>query len=337
MPRSVRIEYEGAVYHVLCRGDRQESIFFDLRDREVFLETLAEGCERAGFRVHSYVLMTNHYHLLLETPEPNLVVGMQWFQGTYTARFNARQRKRGHVFQGRYKAIPVEADEYDYFRRVSDYIHLNPARAGMVDRVSSDVLAYPWSSLAVFSSARSLPAWLVRSRLFDALGLPDESARSRRRFVERLRLKARELWASEHELDEEWKALRRGWYVGGPEFREALEERAERSVKGKKRASFRDDGLRRHDERAAKRLLDQALQCLELNQTQVRRLKKNEPRKQVLAWLMKTRTTVATSWIQDQLEMGDESNIRRAVVCCRTGSTAKHRNLVRHMLHVCRD
>ena len=155
--------------------------------------------------------------------------------------------------------------------------------------------------------------------------------------MERLRLKARELWASDNELEEEWKALRRGWYVGGQEFREALEERAERSIKGKKRASFRDDGLQRHDERAAKRLLDQALQCLELNQTQVRMLRKNEPRKQVLAWLIKTRTIVAASWIQDQLEMGDESNIRRAVACCRTGSTVKHRDLIRRILHLCRD
>ena len=206
----------------------------------------------------------------------------------------------------------------------------------MVDR-AANVAGYPWSSLAVFGSARSLPAWLVRARLFDALGLPDESARSRKRFAERLRLKARELWASENELEGEWKALRRGWYVGGPEFRESLEERGERSMKGKKRASFRDDGLRRHDERAARRLLDQALQCCELDRAQVRRLKKSDPRKQVLAWLMKTRTAVAASWIQDQLEMGDESNIRRAVVCCRTGSTATHRDLVRRILHACRD
>jgi len=81
---------EGAVYHVMCRGDRREAIFADDRDREMFLGTLGQMCARSGLRVHSYVLMSNHYHLLVETPEPNLVAGMKWFQGTYTQRFNAR-------------------------------------------------------------------------------------------------------------------------------------------------------------------------------------------------------------------------------------------------------
>ncbi len=128
MPRSVRIEYPGAVYHVMCRGDRREAIFVEDADREMFLATLADMCGRTGARVHSYVLMSNHYHLLMETPEPNLVAGMKWFQGAYTQRFNARQRLSGHLFQGRYKAIPVDAERPEYFRIASDYIHLNPAR-----------------------------------------------------------------------------------------------------------------------------------------------------------------------------------------------------------------
>jgi REP element-mobilizing transposase RayT len=90
MPRPVRIQDEGAVYHVMCRGDRREAIFADDRDREMFLGTLGQMCARSGLRVHSYVLMSNHYYLLVETPEPNLVTGMKWFQDTYTQRFNAR-------------------------------------------------------------------------------------------------------------------------------------------------------------------------------------------------------------------------------------------------------
>ena len=88
MPRCVRLEYAGAVYHVMCRGDRREAIFLADGDRELFLATLAEMCARTGTFIHSFVLMTNHYHLLLETPEPNLVAGMKWLQGTYTQRFN---------------------------------------------------------------------------------------------------------------------------------------------------------------------------------------------------------------------------------------------------------
>ena len=101
MARSVRVQYAGAVYHVMCRGDRREEIFRDDADRRMFLETLGEACGRSGFRVHAYELMPNHYHLLVETPEPNLVDGMRWFQGTYTQRFNSRHRVSGHLFQGR--------------------------------------------------------------------------------------------------------------------------------------------------------------------------------------------------------------------------------------------
>ena len=86
MPRKARIEFPGAVYHLLDRGDRREAIFRDERDREIFLGTLGQVCERSGWRVHAWVLMTNHYHLLVETPEPNLVAGMRWFQTTYTVR-----------------------------------------------------------------------------------------------------------------------------------------------------------------------------------------------------------------------------------------------------------
>ena len=98
MPRKVRIQYAGAVYHVMCRGDRLEAIFSDDGDREMFLATLGQMCRRTGMQVHSYVLMGNHYHLLLETLEPNHVAGMKWFQGTYTQRFNARHRLSGHLF-----------------------------------------------------------------------------------------------------------------------------------------------------------------------------------------------------------------------------------------------
>ncbi len=125
MPRQIRIQFDGAVYHVMCRGDRREPIFDDDDDRETFLRTLGECCAKTGWEIPAYVLMGNHYHLLLRTPEANLVKGMTWFQGTYTARYNARHKKGGHLFGGRYKAVLVEADRHDYFRTVLDYIHLN--------------------------------------------------------------------------------------------------------------------------------------------------------------------------------------------------------------------
>lgn len=105
MPRKVRIQFSGAVYHLLDRGDRQEAIFRDERDRETFLRTLGEVCGRTGWRGHAWVLLTNHDHVLVETPEANLVAGMRWFQTTYTVRFNRRHRLSGHLFQGIGEAV----------------------------------------------------------------------------------------------------------------------------------------------------------------------------------------------------------------------------------------
>ena len=99
MARPLRIEYPGAVYHVMARGNHGQEIFKDDRDRHCFLETLGEACEKTGWTIHAYVLMGNHYHLLVETPEGNLVRGMKWVQGTYTQRYNSRQRLFGHLFQ----------------------------------------------------------------------------------------------------------------------------------------------------------------------------------------------------------------------------------------------
>ena len=104
MARKARVEFEGAVYHVLERGDRREAIFQDDADRRRFLETLGEACARTAWRVHAFVLMGNHYHFMLETPQANLVAGMRWFQTTWTMRFNRRHGLCGHLFQGRYKA-----------------------------------------------------------------------------------------------------------------------------------------------------------------------------------------------------------------------------------------
>ena len=132
MPRQVRIEFEGAFYHVMCRGDRREAIFQDDRDRERFLATLGETVQRTGWRVHAYVLMSNHYHLLVETPVPNLVRGMTWFQTTYTVRYNAHHRVNGHLFAGRYKALLVDPESEGYLVTLLNYIHLNPVRAGLV-------------------------------------------------------------------------------------------------------------------------------------------------------------------------------------------------------------
>jgi REP element-mobilizing transposase RayT len=146
MARQIRIEYEGAAYHVMARGNQGHPVFADHLDRTVWQETLAEACEKTGWRVHAYVMMGNHYHLLVETPEGNLVAGMKWLQGTYTQRYNGRHKVFGHLFQGRYKALVVDGAVGNYFGVVSTYIHLNPARAGLIQAGEEPLAGYRWSS-----------------------------------------------------------------------------------------------------------------------------------------------------------------------------------------------
>ena len=135
MARALRVEFPGAFYHVINRGNAGETLFRSKRDREKFLEYVGKAVERFGIKVHTYCLMTNHYHFLIETPEANLSRAIQWTNMSYAAYFNRKRDRRGHLFQGRFKSILVDADEY--LKHLSRYIHLNPLRAKMVEQLVS--------------------------------------------------------------------------------------------------------------------------------------------------------------------------------------------------------
>ena len=143
MARKLRVEYPGAIYHVMNRGDRREPIFVDDFDRRRFLETLAEACDKTSWQVQAWCLMDNHFHLVVETPLANLVAGMKWFLGTYTSRFNRRHKLFGHLFSGHYKSLLVDGNGNGYLRTVCDYVHLNPVRARLLTE-EEPLRAYPW-------------------------------------------------------------------------------------------------------------------------------------------------------------------------------------------------
>ena len=128
MARKLRVEYEGAIYHVMNRGDRREEIFLDDRDRRKFLETLGETCDRTAWQIHAYCLMGNHFHCVVETPRADLCTGMHWLLGTYTTRVNRRHHLVGHLFSGRYKAQIVDESDSGYLKTVCGYVHLRERR-----------------------------------------------------------------------------------------------------------------------------------------------------------------------------------------------------------------
>jgi len=154
MARPIRIEYNGALYHVTSRGNSQQDIYLSDEDRVVFLEVLRKARNRFNGVVHAYCLMTNHYHLLIETPEGNLSQFMRHLNGVYTQRFNFNNRRTGHLFEGRYKSILVQQDLY--LLELARYVVLNPVRAGMV-RAAKE---WPWSSYRATAGLYSPPEWL---------------------------------------------------------------------------------------------------------------------------------------------------------------------------------
>lgn len=164
MARPLRITYPGAFYHITSRGNEQKVVFKSNRDKEKFLEYLESATKRYNAVIHAYCLMGNHYHLLLETPSGNLSKIMAHINSAYTTYFNVKRERFGHLFQGRYKAILVEADEYA--KELSRYIHLNPVRADMVKLPEE----YEWSSYAYYIGKKKSPEWLRRDFILGYFG-----------------------------------------------------------------------------------------------------------------------------------------------------------------------
>jgi len=158
MARPLRIQYENAYYHVTCRGNASQEIYADDRDRSVFLKLLARSAEIYQVEVLAYVLMANHFHLLVKTPGANLQEFMRHFNISYTSHFNRGHKRTGHLYQGRYKAFLIDADSY--LQEVSRYIHLNPLRPkGKARKTLAEkkeyLRRYQWSSYPTYLSPRA--------------------------------------------------------------------------------------------------------------------------------------------------------------------------------------
>ena len=321
MARGIRVEYPGAFYHVMARGNRRERIFRDDGDRRFFCQTLGEACERTGWRVHAWVLMSNHYHLMVETPEGNLVAGMKWLQNTYTRRFNNRHRLWGRLFGDRYKAVLNEGASAYYYCSLMDYIHLNPVRVGLV-RIGEgqSVRDYPWSSVAAGYAVGGTKRarWLAVSEGL-AMAQCVDTATGRRRFVAHLDDRAREegirgagVIAPEH--DGRRSHLRHGWYWGSQAFAERMLKLAEKTLTTRRNRTYRSaGGSRAHDQREAERLVKEGLAAAGLKESALGALPGSHVCKAALAQLLLERTVARQSWIAERLGMRSAANVSQQV------------------------
>ena len=308
MARQLRLEYAGAIYHVMSRGDRQEAIFLDDEDRRRFLKTLGEASEKAGWQVHAYCLMGNHFHLVLETPQPTLVAGMKWFLGTYTQRFNAKHRMRGHLFAGRYKTLLVDGSDAMYLRVVCDYVHLNPVRAGLV--VEEAKLAdYAWSSFPEYlKPPRKRAGWLRVDRLLGEWGIRRDNVAGRREFGELIEARRR---VEGHADDKLWSEIRRGWRFGAEDFLERLVETG--AAESANPAIHQGDAVAETMEEKAKLLVREFLGKKKMRPEELKELKKGDPLKIELVAELRKQTTMSMAWITKEINAGAPNSIWNAL------------------------
>lgn len=298
MPRQLRLEYEGAIYHLLSRGDRREDIFRDEADRSSFLATMGAACTKTAWQVHAYCLMSNHFHLVIETPRPNLVSGMKWLLGTYTMRSNRRHGLSGHLFAGRYKSLLVDGRATDYLRAVCDYVHLNPARAGLI-AAQEKLESYRWSSYPAYLKASCRPEWLRCDRLLGEHGLDMESRRNRLEFARRLEARRNDAALA---VDED---IRRGWRFGGEDFVARLLDRLEAKTGEHHRAVERSET----EEEKAQRIVRAALAELGWQDEELARKRKSDANKVALARQLRAETAVSLKWIAGRLQMGTWTHV----------------------------
>ena len=275
------------------RGDRREPIFRDDKDREIFLQTAGEACLKTDWEVHAWCLMSNHFHLVVETPKPNLVEGMKWFLGTYTSRFNRRHRLFGHLFSGRYKALIVDGSGNGYLKSVCDYVHLNPVRARLLSS-RQKLSDYRWSSYCEYlKSVGQRCQWLRVDRLFGEWGIPKDSMAGRAHFETMMGTRR----ASED--PEQLKKIRRGWCYGSETFRAELLEQME------KRFGRHHDGIERQEsaEAKAQRLLDEEIKRRGWSQADLANLSKGNLQKVRIASRLRQETTMTWDWIAQSLAM----------------------------------
>ena len=292
--RKLRLEYEGAIYQVMSRGNRREPIFHDDRDREMFLETLGQAAQKTGWRIHAYCLMSNHFHLVLETPGANLVAGMKWFLGTYTNRFNRRHKLFGHLFSGRYKSLIVDGSGNGYLRTVCDYVHLNPVRAKLL-RAEQRLGRYQWSSYREYLRPPGRrPPWMRTGRLFGEMGIPKDSTAGRRQF-ERLMEERRGL-----DDPERYKVLRRGWYLGDKAFRAELMEQMSMRMG----AEHYGEERRETDEQIAERIVVAELKRSGWEESELALRPKGHKVKIRIAKRLRKETTMTLKWVATRLRMG---------------------------------
>lgn len=306
MSRPLRIEFSGACYHIINRGNYRSPIFAGKGAAEAFERTLGEAAERFGWCVHAYVIMRNHFHLAVETNEPNLSEGMKWLQGTWIRRYNSLRSQSGRPFQGRYKALLV-ARGHD-LAQVCHYIHLNPVRARVV--AVGELPEFEWCSLDKFMPKKSRAPWLSPEIVLSEAGGLADTPRGWKSYLDYLEFLVEDE-PSRKELVA--KRMSRGWCIGDAKFKKEM--KALMPASGPTEDRFEglapEDALKERMEAWEDKL--QALATASKIDLGKLPAPKSHPDKVRLAAALKTRSSVSNGWLAQRLKMGQPASASQFV------------------------
>jgi len=306
MARSFRVEYAGACYHVINRGNFRSKIFLAKGAAEAFERTLFEAAERFGWVVYAYVIMSNHFHICLETPEPNLSLGMKWLQGTWSMRNNRFRKRIGRPFQGRYKGILLQPEAVS---SVVSYIHLNPCRAGI--ETAEQIGEYRWSSLSRYQS-KARPEFLEIGPVLESIGGLKDTSQAIKKYLRYLEFLATDDAEQKRMLFEQ---MSKGWCFGSKEFKEnTLKKRKKRAAE---LDTMRFEGMETSE---IADLRESYWECCLINLASGANInleqlpsKKSSPEKVLLAAGMKQTTSVSNGWLSERLDMGQPASVSQFV------------------------
>jgi putative transposase len=301
MPRKLRLDEAGGCYHVLNRGNSRQKIFSDERAKETFERTLFECCERAGWILHAYCVMSNHYHLALETPKSNLSEGMRWLQSVFAQRINGFRKESGHLFQGRFKSLQVENDER--LAWLSHYIHLNPVRGGLSPLATlSD---YRWSSYWYLPQKPQRPKFLNLQTCLTGAGSLKDGPVGRRKYGDYLTWLQKDKSARKEMVFEK---MSKGWAIGTRDYKKRVATE-ERKLRPKIKRTYAEARLER--DLRWDGTLDRCLTVVGKKRSDTSKELKSIAWKVGIAAFMKRHEMTANAWLANRLNMGTEAGVSR--------------------------
>ncbi len=305
MARKLRLESEGGIYHVLNRGNYRSDLFRTEKAKLAFMTCLAEACAKTGWRLHAWCLMSNHYHLAIETPQANLVEGMRWLQGTFSVRFNRLRKEQGHLFQGRYKSLIVEPGEG--LGRLCHYIHLNPVRAKLC--AVEDLHEWAWSSFHWLKQPKQRAEWYTPHAALESGGGLADTPSGRAKYQEYL------AWVCEHEPTRKalgFERMSAGWVIGSLDFRKELAQE-HRAAAAALQLGQGDKENRDVAEAVRQDALNKALRLAGKKREDLVREGKSVPWKLAVAAVLKRQTTATNRWLGENLRLGSLHEVSRKV------------------------